>query len=85
LRQYPLDSILPHMENALSPIVIMLREARDAAGLTQVELARKADVRQATISELENGNTRRIDFDVLDRLCRALRLEPGDLLKRKAR
>lgn len=73
------------MERALSPITIKLREARDAAGLTQTELANKANVRQATISELENGNTRRIEFDVLDRLCRALRIEPGDLLKRKPR
>jgi putative transcriptional regulator len=73
------------VDTTLSPIVIELREARKAAGLTQVELAKKADVRQATISELENGNTRRIDFDVLDRLCRVLRVEPGDLLKRAAR
>jgi putative transcriptional regulator len=73
------------VDTSLSPIVIKLREAREAAGLTQTQLADRAEVRQATISELENGNTRRIDFDVLDRLCRALRLEPGDLLRRKAR
>jgi DNA-binding Xre family transcriptional regulator len=45
----------------------------------------KAGVRQATISELESGKTRRVDLDVLDRLCRVLGVEPDDLLKRKRR
>jgi transcriptional regulator with XRE-family HTH domain len=66
----------------MSPISVRLREAREEAGLTQTELAEKSGVRQATISELETGKTRRVDLDVLDRLCGALRLAPGDLLKR---
>lgn len=66
----------------MSPIAVRLREEREKAGLTQTELAEKAGVRQATISELETGKTRRVDLDVLDRLCGALRLSPGDLLKR---
>lgn len=66
----------------MSPISITLREARERAGLTQVELAQRAGVRQATISELETGKTRRMDLDVLDRLCAALNVKPGDLLER---
>ena len=73
------------MDTTLSPIAITLREAREAAGLTQVQLAERADVRQATISELETGKTRRVDLDVLDRLCHALRVEPGELLRRTGR
>lgn len=33
-----------------------LRTARKALGMTQYELAEALDVRQATISEMENGN-----------------------------
>lgn len=67
---------------AVSPISIALREKRKERGMTQTELAEKAGVRQATISELETGETRRVDLDVLDRLCKALRVEPGELIVR---
>jgi transcriptional regulator with XRE-family HTH domain len=70
------------MPITVSPIAVTLRQARERAGLTQSQLADKADVRQATISELETGKTRRVDLDVLDRLCGALGVEPGQLLER---
>ena len=73
------------MATALSPISVTLRQAREAAGLTQLQLAVLADVRQATISELETGKTRRVDLDVLDRLCGALGVEPGELLEREGK
>lgn len=69
----------------MSPIVVKLRRERQRAGLTQEQLADKAGVRQATISELETGKTARMEFDVLDRLCRALGVEPGQLLERGPR
>ncbi len=70
------------MSLTMSPISIALRKAREAKGLTQVQLAQKAKVRQATISEMENGETVRVNLDVLDRLCSVLGVEPGDLLER---
>lgn len=69
----------------VSPIRVTLREAREAAGLSQLALGELASVRQATISELESGKTRRVDLDVLDRLCRALNVAPGDLLEIETR
>jgi transcriptional regulator with XRE-family HTH domain len=64
---------------------VTLREARQEAGLTQVELAKKSGVSQSTISEIETrGPGGRIDLDVLERLCYALGVEPGDILVRKA-
>jgi hypothetical protein len=41
-------------------------------GLSQRQLSGPAGVRQAAISHLESGRARRIDLDVLDRLCWAL-------------
>ena len=65
------------------PISVVLKKARQDAGLTQLQLAEHAGVRQATISELETGKTRRVDLTVLERLCLALDVEPGDLLVRE--
>jgi DNA-binding Xre family transcriptional regulator len=73
----------------VTPIRITLRDARKNArngkGLTQVELAELAGVRPATISDLEStkrerGTRRLVDLDVIEKICRVLELEPGDLL-----
>ena len=65
----------------MTPVEIRLRDARKAAGYTQVELANRARMDQADISRIEKG-ARAISMDVLDRLCRALKCEPGDILVR---
>lgn len=67
----------------MTPIQVRLKELRKAKGWTQGTLADKANVRQATISEIESGKKQRIDLKILDRLCGALGVTPGDLLKRK--
>ena len=65
---------------AMTPIRLRLRELREAKGLTQQALADKARVRQATVSNLELGKKQRIDLGILERLARALNVEPGELL-----
>ncbi len=44
------------------------------------ELARRARCSRGTVSKLYHEQTRQLDMDVLDRLCRALGVQPGDLL-----
>jgi transcriptional regulator with XRE-family HTH domain len=73
------------MATAVTPIRVTLRAAREAKGLTQAQLAALVDVRQATISDLETGKSGRIDLEVLDKLCRVLGVEPGDLLEREGK
>ncbi len=68
----------------MTPVVIRLREVRKAAGLTQGELATKASLAQSEISRIETNATM-ISLDVLDRLCRALKCQPGDILVRKGK
>ncbi|MDP9222884.1 MAG: helix-turn-helix domain-containing protein [Actinomycetota bacterium] len=66
----------------MTPIVLKLKELRTAAGLTQVELAKRAGVRQATISALEGGRARRLDLAVVERLAKVLGLKRAtDLLE----
>ena len=69
--------------HSMSPIVVRIREVREARGLTQEMLAVRADTRQATISDLETGRTGRVDLDLLERIARALGVEPGELIVRE--
>lgn len=68
----------------MSPIQVRLREVRTRRGLTQVQLAERTGLDQATISRIERGRGG-IDYDVLDRLCGALDCEPGEILLREPR
>lgn len=49
--------------------------------LTQRQLARDTGVSLSVINNLVLGHTQRIDFRTLDRLCRYLHVQPGDLLR----
>jgi len=67
---------------------LRLRELRDAAGLTQVELAEKLGVSQKTVSRLESGTKPRADLDQLAAICRVLKCTMSDLVpitKRRSR
>lgn len=74
----------------MSGIQFVLRPFRDAAGLSQRELALRIGVAYPTVCNWENGKSNRIDFDVLGRLCTVLSKQLGervgveDLLRRKA-
>ncbi len=69
----------------MTPVKIRLLEQRKAAGLSQEQLAEMVGMAQADISRIETGKTSAISLDVLDRLCRALKCEPGDMLVRKGK
>lgn len=73
------------MATTLAPLVLTLKEAREARGLTQSELAEAVGVRQATISDLETGKSRRIELDLLERLAATLKVEAGSLLAHEPR
>jgi transcriptional regulator with XRE-family HTH domain len=64
----------------MAPLRIQIRELREAKGWTQGQLAEHAGVTRATVNRLENGRTQSIDFDVLERRARALRVAPGVLI-----
>ena len=68
----------------MTPTRFRLKELREARGLTQAALARLVGVRQATINDIENGHTRQDTLDLIDRLCAALEVEPGELIVRQA-
>ena len=66
----------------MSPLVLRVRELREALGLTQAELAERAGVRRATVNRIENARVTAIDLEVLEKLASALRVEPGFIVVR---
>jgi transcriptional regulator with XRE-family HTH domain len=59
-----------------------LKRLREARGVSQLELAKRAKVAQGYISELESGTKgRRPGIAVLQRLAKALKVPMTDLLE----
>jgi len=59
----------------------VLREQREAKGLSQVELAKKAKVGRTYLVKLESGDKRNPSLEILKRLARALRVPVTELLE----
>ena len=62
-------------------LALNLRKHRRAHGLSQEELAHRADIDRTYISALERS-VYAAGIDVVDRLARVLGLEAADLLRR---
>jgi len=61
-------------EKAISEIARLVRDARLKAGLTQAQLAQKAQSSQVVIARLESGADRRTpSLDLLERIASALK------------
>ena len=58
-------------------ITIRVRELREQRGWSQSEVARRAGVRQATLSVMESGKSKGIDFETLKRLALAFDTHPA--------
>lgn len=69
----------------MTPVRIRLKEIRESKGLTQAELADKAGVRRATVSDIETGKTTRIDLDTMEKLANALGVDAALLIEHSRR
>ncbi len=69
--------------STMTPIHIRIREVRQALGWSQVEVSRRTGIRQATISAIENGQTKGIDFDTLEALADVFEVDPAILIRRE--
>jgi transcriptional regulator with XRE-family HTH domain len=58
-----------------------IKEAREAAGLTQLELAQKAQVHRTYVNQLENGH-RNPTIEVFMRICEAMNLLPSKVMQK---
>jgi len=62
----------------------LLREAREAAGLTQMQAARKMGRLQSFVSKCESGE-RRVDIIELSKFCEAYEISTARFLKKLER
>ena len=49
--------------------------------MNQKELSEKIDVRQPTISAICRGTIKEVPVGVLNKICAALKCQPGDLME----
>lgn len=59
-----------------------LREVIEAKDTNQSELSRNSGVSFATINRMCTNATRQVSLDIIDSLCAALDVQPGDLFER---
>jgi transcriptional regulator with XRE-family HTH domain len=58
-----------------------LQRILDNSDMTQEEAARLSGVALRTVARLCRNETSRVDLETLDKLARALRISPGDLIE----
>jgi putative transcriptional regulator len=59
-----------------------LREILDDRGISQVELVKLSGVAARTVARLCANSTGQVSLETLDRLAKALDVEPGDIIAR---
>ena len=62
------------------PVKILLANVRKERGISQNQLARMIEQSTANIQSIERGRAKSITFATLDKICDALKCQPGDLL-----
>lgn len=63
-------------------VEVRLKEIRNARGFSQNELARRLEMSLTNVQKIEYGQAKSIPLDTLDKLCKILQCEVGELLVR---
>jgi putative transcriptional regulator len=63
-------------------VEVRLKELRSRQGISQNELARRLKMSLANIQKMEYNKAKSIPLDTLDKLCKVLECEVGELLVR---
>lgn len=62
-------------------IIVTLDVALAMRKVKSKDLARQIDITEANLSLLKQGKVRGVRFETLERICRVLACQPGDLLQ----
>jgi putative transcriptional regulator len=63
------------------PIVVNLDVMLARRKMRSKELAERIGITEQNVSLLKSGKVRGVRFDTLERICRALDCQPGDILE----
>ena len=58
----------------------MLKQMRESRGLSQNELARRINMTPQYIQNIEQGRSKSIPYETLDKFCRELNCQTGEIL-----
>lgn len=61
-------------------IIFNLKVILDKKGMTQTELARKAGIREATMSAILNNTIKEVSVSNMEKICDTLDCAPGDFI-----
>jgi putative transcriptional regulator len=61
-------------------VKVRLKELRTSRGLSQNKLAQLVSMTLQNIQKIEYGKTKGLQYDALNKLCKALNCQPGDIL-----
>lgn len=70
------------MYNADDMIQIRLKEILEERKQSLYSFSQQTGIRYATVWALSHGEVKRIPVDILDRICKALECQPGEILIR---
>lgn len=62
-------------------VKIVLKQLRQSRGISQNKLAQATGISLQHIQNIEYGQAKSLTLRTLDKLCTALRCQPGDLLQ----
>lgn len=62
------------------PVLVTLKKVREGRGLSQNELARRTGYSLQNIQKIEQGRALSITFEALEKFCKVLQCQPGDIL-----
>jgi len=62
-------------------IVVKVSELMGRHRINQRQLCQMTGIRPGTISQFWHGTTKRIEIEQIDKLCRILKCQPGDLFE----
>ena len=64
-------------------IHIWINERLEAAGKSAYWLAKQTGINHTTLAQIRNNKNKAINLEFLDRICAALKCEPGDIMSRE--
>jgi putative transcriptional regulator len=65
----------------LMPLKFKLKVLLAMRDMTQKQLAEMTGIRPPTISAIANGTAKHLPVDVLERICAALGVQPGEIME----
>jgi putative transcriptional regulator len=79
--RFATNSSSPNIYRGFVPIVVNLDVMLARRKMRSKELAERIGITEQNVSLLKSGKVRGVRFETLERICEALKCQPGDILE----